>query len=110
MCKFADYIEKIFKTDKSAAFATPGHPEIELAFMRLYRATGEKRYAELAKYFIDKHGNSPEDSFDWDSEYYNQDEVPIRERRTAEGHCVRALYLMCGAADVAAEYGDEELK
>ncbi len=110
MCKFADYIEKIFKTDKSAAFATPGHPEIELALMRLYRATGEKRYAELAKYFIDKHGNSPEDSFDWDSEYYNQDEVPIRERRTAEGHCVRALYLMCGAADVAAEYGDDELK
>lgn len=110
MCKFADYIEKVFKTEKSAAFATPGHPEIELALMRLYKATGEKRYAELAKYFIDKHGNSPEDSFDWGSEYYNQDEVPIRERRTAEGHCVRALYLMCGAADVAAEYGDDELK
>ena len=49
MCKFADYIEKVFKIEKSAAFTTPGHPEIELALMRLYKTTGEKRYAELAK-------------------------------------------------------------
>ncbi len=112
MCKFADYIEKVFKIEKSAAFATPGHPEIELALMRLYKATGEKRYADLAKYFIDEHGKRTDDNnyYDWVNEYYNQDETPIRERETAEGHCVRALYLMCGAADVAAEYGDDELK
>ena len=113
MCKFADYIEKVFKTEKSAAFATPGHPELELALMRLYKTTGEKRYADLAKYFIDEHGKHPEEGkycAPWCNEYYNQDETPIRERKTAEGHCVRALYLMCGAADVAAEYGDDELK
>ena len=112
MCKFADYIEKVFKTQKSAAFTTPGHPEIELALMRLYKATGEKRYADLAKYFIDEHGKYKEDSnyYDWVNEYYNQDETPIKDRKTAEGHCVRALYLMCGAADVAAEYCDDELK
>lgn len=109
MCKYADYIEKVFKIEKSAAFSTPGHPEIELALMRLYYVTGEKRYADLAKYFIDEHGTHPEES-EGVNEYYNSDEVPVKDRKTAEGHCVRALYLMCGAADVAAEYGDEELK
>ena len=112
MCKYADYIEKVFRTDKSAAFTTPGHPEIELALMQLYKATGEKRYADLAKYFIDEHGKTPDSGnyYDWVNEHYNQDEMPIRDRETADGHCVRALYLMCGAADVAEEYGDDELK
>ena len=112
MCRYADYIEKIFRIEKSAAFTTPGHPEIELALMRLYKATGEKRYANLAKYFIDEHGKCAGDSpvNDWVNENYNQDEMPIRDRETAEGHCVRALYLMCGAADVAYEYGDDDLK
>lgn len=112
MCKFADYIEKVFKIEKSAAFTTPGHPEIELALMRLYKATGEKRYADLAKYFIDEHGNHPKegDYIDWCNNRFNQDEMPIKDRSTAEGHAVRAMYLMCGAADVAAEYGDDELK
>lgn len=112
MCKYADYIEKVFKTDKSAAFTTPGHPELELALMKLYKATGNKRYADLAKYFIDEHGNHPEegDYIDWCNNRYNQDEMPIKDRSTAEGHAVRAMYLMCGAADVAAEYGDDALK
>ena len=112
MCKYADYIETVFKTEKRASFTTPGHPEIELALMRLYKATGEKRYANLAKYFIDEHGKTPdlETYYDWVNAYYNQDEMPIRDRKTAEGHCVRALYLMCGAADVANEYGDDALK
>ena len=113
VCKYADYIERVFKTEKSASFTTPGHPELELALMKLYKATGEKRYAELAKYFIDEHGKHPEESDfikGWCNKYYNQDDMPIRDRKTAEGHSVRALYLMCGAADVAAEYGDDELK
>lgn len=112
MCKYADYIEKVFKIEKSAAFTTPGHPEIELALMRLYKVTGEKRYSDLAKYFIDEHGKHTNDKVynELKNEYYNQDEMPIKDRETAEGHCVRALYLMCGAADVAYEYGDDELK
>lgn len=112
MCRYADYIEKVFKEEKSAAFTTPGHPELELALMRLYKATGEKRYADLAKYFIDEHGKHANDRepSDFFNEYYNQDDMPLRSRRTAEGHCVRALYLLCGMADVAEEYGDEELK
>lgn len=112
MYKYADYIERVFKIEKSAGFITPGHPEIELALMRLYKVTGEKRYADLAKYFIDEHGKQPDldTYYNWVNEYYNQDEMPIRDRKTAEGHCVRALYLMCGAADVAEEYGDDKLK
>lgn len=113
MRRFADYIERVFKTEKSAAFITPGHPEIELALMRLAKITGETRYAELAKYFIDEHGKHPEEGNfypKWFNEYYNQDEMPLRDRSTAEGHCVRALYLLCGAADVALAYGDDALR
>lgn len=110
--KYADYIERAFKIDNTAAFITPGHPEIELALVRLYKATGEKRYIELAKYFIDKRGNCDEPGIytDWANEYYSQDEMPVRERKTAEGHCVRALYLMCAAADIAYIYKDNDLK
>ena len=110
--KYADYIERAFKIDNTAAFITPGHPEIELALVRLYKATGEKRYIELAKYFIDKRGNCDEPGIytDWANEYYSQDEIPVRERKTAEGHCVRALYLMCAAADIAYIYKDNDLK
>lgn len=110
--KYADYIERAFKIDNTAAFITPGHPEIELALVRLYKATSEKRYIELAKYFIDKRGNCDEPGIytDWANEYYSQDEIPVRERKTAEGHCVRALYLMCAAADIAYIYKDNDLK
>ena len=110
--KYADYIERAFKIDNTAAFITPGHPEIELALVRLYKATGEKRYIELAKYFIDKRGNCDEPGIytDWANEYYSKDEIPVRERKTAEGHCVRALYLMCAAADIAYIYKDNDLK
>ena len=110
MRRYADYIERVFKIEKSASFVTPGHPELELALIRLYRATGEKRYAELSKYFIDEHGKHPEKYYEKGTAYTNQDEVPIQMRKTAEGHCVRALYLLCGAADVAVEYRDIQLK
>lgn len=112
MCKYADYIEKTFKTEKTAKFITPGHPELELALVKLYNTTGEKRYLELSKYFIDEHGKHNEvlAAADYlNTLIYNQDSVPLRERTTAEGHCVRALYLFCGMADIAEKYGDTEL-
>ncbi len=112
MCRFADYIEKVFKIEKSTAFRTPGHPEIELALVRLYETTGEKRYLELSKFFIDEHGLGKDDSdktYEFANKLYNQDEMPLRERTTAEGHCVRALYLFCGMADIAEKYNDTEL-
>ena len=112
MCKYTDYVEKRFKIDCDAGFATPGHPELELALMKLYKATGEKRYADLSKHFIDLHGNNDKDGerLWWmANKNYNQDECTLRERETADGHAVRALYLLCGMADVAAEYGDTEI-
>lgn len=112
MCRYADYIERVFKVEHSAAFTTPGHPELELALVKLYHATGEKRYLELSKFFIDMHGRKNNDRalyLDWAETNYNQDNMPLRDRSTAEGHCVRALYLLCGMADIAAEYDDKEL-
>lgn len=111
MCKYADYIEKVFVKENSAAFVTPGHPEIELALVKLYEATGEKRYLELSKFFIDNHGANSKDKelYRGCNLLYNQDDSPLRERITADGHCVRALYLLAGAADIAYLYNDKEL-
>ncbi|MCQ2485319.1 MAG: glycoside hydrolase family 127 protein [Clostridia bacterium] len=110
MCKYIDYIEKVFKIDNSAAFKTPGHEEIELALVKLYHCTGEKRYLELSKYFIDKRGCQKEipDDF-WANDIYYQSHKPCREQLTAEGHSVRACYLYSGMADIAREYNDAEL-
>ncbi len=111
MCKYTDYVEKLFVKEKSVPFSTPGHPEIELALVKLFELTGEKRYLELSKHFIDMHGTGVDRApYEGTNLYYNQDEVPIRERNTAEGHCVRAFYLMCGAADIAEHYDDKELR
>lgn len=112
MCRYADYIEKVFKIEHSAAFETPGHPELELALVRLYDVTGEKRYLELSKYFIDLHGtvDQEKDLYDFSELPYNMDEMPLRERTDVKGHCVRALYLLSGAVDIAIRYDDTELK
>lgn len=107
MCKYTDYVERVFKIEKSSKFITPGHPELELALVKLYKATNEIRYLELAKYFVDMHGTRSEQEIF--TKLYNQDEMPIRERTTIDGHSVRAFYLMCGVADVAMEYEDKEL-
>ena len=111
MCEYADYIEKVFVKENSATYVTPGHPEIELALVKLYEATGEKRYLELSKFFIDNHGANDKDKelYRGCNLLYNQDDKPLRERDTVDGHCVRALYLLAGAADIAYLYTDNEL-
>ncbi len=111
MCKYADHIEKVFKIDKSADFSTPGHEEIELALVKLYSATGEKRYLELSKFFIDERGKRLEHTYGCFTDgLYDQSFKPVREQETAEGHCVRACYLYSGMADIARIYDDKELK
>ncbi len=111
MCRYADLIERVFVTDPSAKFRTPGHEEIELALVRLYHATGEKRYLELSKHFIDERGVHEDayfDFFNFDPRYA-QDQAPVRDQQSAEGHCVRYGYLFCAAADLAKEYNDDAL-
>lgn len=110
MRRYADYIERVFKIEQSAAFGTPGHEEIELALVKLYRATDERRYLELAKWFVDRRGNNDLDRPDSSQDAYaNQSHLPVREMETAEGHAVRAVYLYSAMADLAAEYGDASL-
>jgi len=112
MCKYTDYVDKVFRIEKKAGFVTPGHPELELALVKLYEETGEKRYLDLAYFFIDKHGTCGE-VLDKKQLFfatkYNMDEMPLRDRTTIDGHSVRALYLLTGAADVARHTGDTAL-
>ena len=111
VCRAADCIEKHFKTEPDAAFRTPGHEEIELALVKLYRCTGEKRYLDLAAHFINTRGTCDEAgvSTSAPSQKYLQSHLPVREQTEAVGHAVRAVYLYCGMADLAYETGDKEL-
>ncbi|GAI73146.1 unnamed protein product, partial [marine sediment metagenome] len=143
----------------------PGHEGIEMALIKLYKATGERRYANLAKFFIDERGQQPnyydleaiergeEPAPYWAALYYdreakatgrgedlqpfweapnlgigaytwapvktipyevpyeyNQAHKPVREQDRVVGHAVRATYLYSAMADVAAEFGDEQLR
>ncbi len=116
--KYCDYVEKRFILDKDVSFTCPGHPEIELALVKLYKHTGKQKYLEMAKYFIYVRGTEEGDKglnkelnrlIPWLNGYYAQDFLPLKEQRTAEGHCVRACYLYSGATDVATVENDQEL-
>ena len=122
MCRYADYIATVFGPEPDQKRGYPGHPEIELALVRLYRVTGRARYLHLSKFFVDERGTRPhyydrearargEDPAGWHHrDYrYSQSHVPVREQEAVEGHAVRAVYLYSGMADVAAETGDETL-
>lgn len=111
MCQYADYIDRVFRVEQSAAFSTPGHEEIELALVKLYLCTGEKRYLDLCMFFLDMRGTADarEPQEGW-SENYCQNHISVREQRTAEGHSVRACYLYCAMADAARLTGDEGLQ
>ena len=113
--RFADHIDSVFGPGKPVD-GICGHPQVETALIELYRETAEKRYLDLARYFLDRRGNgtlasgadrghdrNPGDAF-W------QDQVPIREAEEVCGHAVRQLYLLAGATDLATETGDTELR
>jgi DUF1680 family protein len=103
-CKLADHIGKVFGPDRR--IDTSGHEEIELALVKLYRATGEKRNLEQARFFLDVRGRADKRKLFGE---YAQDHKPVRAQREVAGHAVRAMYLYCGMADVAALTGDRGL-
>jgi DUF1680 family protein len=82
----------------------PGHEEIEIGLIKLYRVTGEERYLDLAKFFVDQRGNAAGHKLYGE---YAQDHLPFFEQREAVGHAVRAAYLYSAATDLAALTGDE---
>ena len=103
--RFADHIDDTFGINKR--IGVPGHPEIEMALVELYRETGDKKYLKLATFFLDQRGKgitgrglSPR---------IRIDHLPFRDLDEVVGHVVRSLYLNCGAADIYAETSDEAI-
>ncbi|MBQ8781285.1 MAG: glycoside hydrolase family 127 protein [Oscillospiraceae bacterium] len=120
MLKNTQHIHEHFVTQGHEGI--PGHPEVELALMKMYRCTGEKICLELAEKFVNERGTGPtfyrreRDSRDWtvwgnnaDDNDYQQSGKPVREQTDATGHSVRAVYLYTGMADLAASSDDGEL-
>lgn len=106
MSKYADLIYKVFYVENSAAFATCGHPEIEMALIKLSDATGDLKYLELAKYFCEERGEH--DSKD-ERNYYDQTYDYIRTQNAPEGHAVRQMYFSTALARIAKIYDESSI-
>jgi len=120
--RFADLIERTFGKEKKRGY--PGHPEIELALIRLYELTGEARYLSLAAYFINERGVGENifvaecqkeghtfifpDMAHFEADYF-QSHQPVRQQASAAGHAVRAMYLYSAMSDLARLAQDDEL-
>lgn len=123
--KNADLICRVFGRGEDQKKGYPGHQEIELALVKLYRVTGQKSYLETAKYFIEERGQEPnylnqeikvrggmeffpDQLANLDMEYF-QAHKPVKEQETAEGHAVRVAYMLSAMADLAEECNDKEM-
>jgi len=100
--KSADLVDSVFGYGKIEDW--PGHQEIEIGLTKLYRVTGEKRYLDLAKFFLDVRGTGDVH----EKKTYNQSHLPVVQQTEAVGHSVRAAYMYTGMADVAALTGDQQ--
>ncbi len=114
MCRYADHIARTFGRAPGQKRGYPGHEEIELALVRLYRATGKKRYLDLARYFIEERGTEPNyyvarENFPREKLSNLQADKPVMEQSEAEGHAVRAIYLYRAMLDLAVETQDRKM-
>ena len=120
MEKNAEHIYDVFIQGGHKGY--PGHPEIELALLRLYDITKNEKCLKLAKHFVDIRGVDPHyyekerKSRDWTvwggdgkNHHYQQSHAPVRQQKNADGHSVRAVYLYTAMADLAAKTEDKEL-
>ena len=107
--RFADYLAATFMDAPDRRDWVDGHEEVKLALVELYRATGERRYLDLARYFLEARGHGFMNRETERGAAYFQDDRPFRDLERLEGHSVRAMYYACGAADVLLETGDETL-
>ena len=94
--KSAELLCNTFGPDKRKIY--PGHQIVEMGLVKLYRVTGDERYLDLAKFFLDSRGPG--------GRAYNQANLRVVDQREAVGHAVRATYMYSGMADVAAMTGD----
>jgi DUF1680 family protein len=128
--KWADLLVATFGTDKRQGY--PGHEEVELALFKLAAHTGNTKYSDLARYFLEERGKRPSifqaESIDpevlklspWVPKMlgdksgaytgeYLQDHLPLLEHTEVVGHAVRAVYLYMAATDLAKQTEDEKL-
>jgi len=121
MERYVDHIAQTFGTGPNQKRGYPGHQELELALIKLYQLTGEKKRLDLAAYFINERGQTPHyfeleaqrrpgDFFIQGTQEYNQSHKPVREQDKVVGHAVRAFYMYTAMADLAAELDDAGLK
>ncbi|NLZ73372.1 MAG: glycoside hydrolase family 127 protein, partial [Bacteroidales bacterium] len=98
--KFADCVDREIGPNPNQQIRVPGHQIAEMALAKLSLITGEKRYLNLAKFFLDQRGYTSR------TDEYSQAHKPVIEQDEAVGHAVRASYMYAGMADVAALTGD----
>ena len=103
----ADHIYRYFITEKHEGVC--GHAELELALVRLYRVTGEKRYLDLSREWIERRGKPWAYTCDTPRSYF-MDHLPIRQVNEITGHAVRSLFYATGVAEAGLESGDLELQ
>lgn len=125
--RYVDFVCSRFGPEEGKCKGYPGHEIAEMALTRLYELTGEEKYLDLSRFFLDMRGTRPY-YFDLEEKeraayegrpynapgeeprfQYHQAHVPVRQQREAVGHAVRAVYLYSGMADVARLTGDEEM-
>ena len=126
MERYLEHIYATFGTGRGQHRGYDGHEEIELALMKLYYLTRERKHLEFATYMINERGQQSPHYFDVEREAreggdsgqryvfgnyeYSQSHKPVREQEKVVGHAVRAMYLYTAMADLAAELGDAALK
>lgn len=122
LIRYANHIDATFGAGGDKKRGYPGHPELELALIRLYHETGEQRYLNLSRFFVDERGQQPH-YYDleahqrgedprrfWARDYrYCQAHEPVRAQTEVTGHSVRACYLYSAVTDLALETGDAGL-
>ncbi|MCM1136049.1 MAG: glycoside hydrolase family 127 protein [Clostridium sp.] len=123
--RLADHIIGRFGPEEGKEHGFPGHQEVEIGLMKLYRVTGKEKYKAMARYFLEERGKNPNYFYEekikrgWQhwGQYslepldaaYNQAHKPVYEQTEAVGHAVRALYMYTAMADLAGTDGDERL-
>ena len=123
--KLANHLVTTFGAGENQIHGYPGHPEIELALIRLFRITGKTEYLRLTEFFLSERGASPnyfikeamargeqEPYGPWHGKYdysYNQSHIPFPHQHKAAGHAVRAIYLYRALTDFVSASHDAQL-